>query len=359
MFTLRLFKIKKHTRRVLIFKRSLPVFSFLLATLMLLWPIIWAEEKEQFSAALPTLKDVAPAQIDMENVRFSSQDKKNQSLTVVSPRVLGTDSAAQLITLFEPTATYKMESGTELKAETSQGVVNKKDQTLTLENEVVATTDTGYKAVTKNILCDNQAGLITGKSSITVTGPEGRIKAQGFRLYNKGNNIDFTGKTDSTLKNKNETVRIESDNGLNIDQAKQTVTAFKNVRVTQTNQVISADKMTLYYLTKAQQSDSRIQKIEVNGHIVATSGIYKLTGNKGVYNPQTGAIVITENVVLYQGNSHISGEQATLNLKTGENTLVPHKGTAEKSGRVHGTLIPTELKGLKNETGKKHETSNK
>jgi hypothetical protein len=56
MFTPRLFKIKRYSRRVLVFKRSLPVFAFLLASLMLVWPVLIAEQKEQFSVAVKTDK---------------------------------------------------------------------------------------------------------------------------------------------------------------------------------------------------------------------------------------------------------------------------------------------------------------
>jgi len=347
MFTPRLFKIKMHTRRVLIFKRSLPVFSFLLASLMLVWPLMWAEQKEQFSTIVSSGKEMTGAKINMEKVRFFAQDKKKQPLTVVAPRVLETDPQKQIITLYKPIATYKMESGEEIKGETPYGLINQNDQMMIFEDQVVATTDTGYRAVSKNVICDNKEGVVTGKSPVTVTGPDGQIKAQGFRLYNKGENIDFTGKTNSILNNKDGKVHIDSADGLNIDRAKQTVVAIKDVRVTQKGQVITADKMILDYLTKQQNSDSRIKQIEALGHVVATTGTYKVTGGKGVYNPKSGEIVVTENVVLYQGNSHMAGEKATLNMITGESHLVPKKGADQKEGRVKGTLIPTELKGLK------------
>lgn len=347
MFTPRLFKIKMHSRRVLIFKRSLPVFSFLLAVLMLLWPIMWAEQKEQFSVSLPSAQEMSNAKINMEQVRFFAQDKKKQPLTVVAPRVLETNPTEQIITLYKPVAAYKMNSGEEIKAETPYGLVNQNNQTMLLEDQVIATTNTGYKITTKDVVCDNKIGVITGKSPITVTGPDGQIKAQGFRLYNKGDNIDFTGHTDSTLENKGDPIRIETADGLLVDRMKQTVIAVKDVRVTQKEQIITADKMILNYLTKAQNPDSRIEKIEAIGHIIATSGTYRLTGEKGIYTPKTKEIVVTENVVLYQGNNRMEGEQATLNMSTGESHLIPKKGTTAKPGRVKGRLLPTELKGLK------------
>ena len=79
MFTPRLFKIKRHSRRVLVFKRPLPVFAFILASLMLVWPILIAEQKEQFSVAVKTDKKNTSAKVDMEQVRFYAQDKKKQN----------------------------------------------------------------------------------------------------------------------------------------------------------------------------------------------------------------------------------------------------------------------------------------
>ena len=67
-----------------------------------------------------------------------------------------------------------------------------------------------------------------------------------------------------------------------------------------------------------------------------------MTGEKGIYNPQNGILQMTENVVVYQGNNHVSGDTATINLETGESSLIPK----EKSKRVKGRLIPEELKGL-------------
>ena len=346
MFTPRLFKLKMHTRRVLIFKRGLPVFSFLLASLMLIWPVLWAEQKEQFSLAVSSDTGMTDAKINMEQVRFYAQDKKKQPLTVTAPRVLETDVKNQIITLYKPVATYRMEDNVEIRTETPYGLVNQSNQTLVLEDDVLATTDTGYKVVTKNVLCDNKVGVITGKAAVTVTGPDGRIKAEGFRLYNKGLNIDFTGKTDSTLTSKDGPIRITSQKGLNIDRGTQVVTAIQAVKVTQKNQVVTADKMVMDYLTRQQNPDSRIKKVEAFGHVVAESGSYKVTGKKGVYDPQSGIIVVTEDVVLHQGNSHMEGEKATLNMVTGESNLVPKKGSTDgKKNRVRGRLIPTEMKG--------------
>ena len=344
MFTLRLFKIKMHTRRVLIFKRSLPVFAFLLASLMLIWPAFFAAQKEQFSLAVKS--DMDNARIDMEQVRLVAQDKKKQPLTVTAPRVLETDSQKQQITLYKPVAEYKTEKAL-ITAKAPYGVADQKNETMFFEEETTATTDTGYQVVSSKITCDNKAGTISGPDPITITGPSGKLKAAGFKLYNKGDNIDFYGHTDTTLKSPEGTVHVTSENGLFINQSLQTITAIRSVKTVQADKTITADQMVLTYLTKEQDPKSRVKEIVATGHVTAWSGNHKATGDYGTYDPKTGIITMRGNVTFSQGNSHITGDKATINLTTGESDLVPQKAADGKPERVRGRLIPTELKGKK------------
>ena len=344
MFTPRLFKLKKHTRRVLICKRSLPVFAFLLASLMMVWPMLFAEQKEQFSLAVSPDKKMTDAKVDMEDVRFFSQDKKKQPLTVTAPRVLETDTDNELITLYKPTATYILSSGVMLTSKTSSGLIDKPNETMMLEDTVISTTDTGYKAVSSKVFCKNREGIISSSAPVTITGPTGKLKAAGFKMYNKGDNIDFSGHTDSTLFSKDGDIRIRSENGLLINQVPQTVTAVKKVKVTQQEKTITADKMILTYWTKEQNPNHRVKQIEAIGHVTAESQGSKITGDKGIYDPQKGTVSMTGNVILYQGGSHVAGDKAVLNLNTGESTLSP--GKKQTQTRVKGTLVPADMKGI-------------
>lgn len=345
MFTPRLFKIKRHSRRVLVFKRSLPVFAFVLASLMLVWPVLIAEQKEQFSVAVKTDRKNTSAKVDMEQVRFYAQDKKKQPLTVTAPKVLETDPDNQIITLYKPVATYEMENGVKLTSKTSQGLIYQQKEEMFFEDEVITTTDTGYKAVSTEVYCDNKEGNIYSKTPVTITGPAGQLKAVGFKIYNKGNNIDFFGKTDTTMNSEKGKMRVKSSDGLKIDQIPQTITAIKDVTVLQDGKTITADKMVLDYYTKKQNKNESIRQIEAFGHVVAKNDIQKITGDHGLYDPKKGTIVMDGHVVLHQGDSHMNGETATINMNTGEGTLTPKKG--QKATRIRGRLIPQDFKGDK------------
>ena len=347
MFTLRLFKLKRHSRRVLLFKRGLPVFAFLLASLMLVWPTLFAEQKEQFSIAVKSDKKHLGARVDMEGVRFYARDKKNQPLVVTAPKVLETDPDKQIVTLYKPVAEYGMASGTTLTAQTAYGLAYQTEEYILFEDEVVATTDTGYKAVSKQVICDNKAGQIRSDSPVTVTGPTGHLTAEGFRIYNKGDAIDFLKKTNTTLFSDKGEVHITSKDGLMIDQPQQKITALKDVVVTHQDKTVRGDKIVLIYNTKDQDAANRIRSIEAFGHVVAQNPTNKVTGNHGVYDPKTGTIVMSDNVVLYQGASHLDGDKAVVDLNTGASTLTPKKQATQKPARIRGRLNPDDFKGGK------------
>lgn len=337
MFTPRSFFLKRHTRHVLICKWSLPIFAFLLTSLMIVWPTLFVEQAEQFALAVPTDKKMIGTDVDMEQVRFLSVDEKKQPLTVTAPKILETDSDNQVVTLYEPKAIYKMQSGVVLTSQTIDGLFYQQENKIFFEKDIVTTTDTGYKALSKKVTCFNQKGLIQSNTKVTISGPDGKLKADGFSIYNKGNNLDFDGKTDTTVFSDEGNIRIQSQNGLKIKQNDRTITALKNVVVTQNGRKITADKMVLHY-----DNNNKIHKIEAIQNVVAESENNKITGKYGVYIPSKSLIEMNENVRLYQGDSHIDGSVATLNLATGESSLTP---LSENNGRIKGKLIPAELKG--------------
>lgn len=342
MFTKRLLKIKIHSRRVQIFKRSLPIFAFLLASMMLIWPAL-VQQKDKFSLAIKPADDIKDAHVDMKTVRFFSQDNKNQPMTVVADSVQETDPAKQIITLDNPKATYKMANGVLLTSVTTYGLAFQQEEYLYFEEEVITTTDTGWKALSTKVICDYKESTLESNEPVTIKGPDGNLKAQGFLMYDKGDRIDFKGTSDVLITSQKDNIHLTCTNGIKIDQPAQTITAFQNVIVTQKNQKITADKMILYYRQDVPAGANKVQKIVAIGNVVATNATQKITGEQGVYNPDTSLITVTGNVALTQGKNVAHGNQVSLNLLTGVNSLTSPTKEGKK-GRVKGTLIPADLK---------------
>jgi lipopolysaccharide export system protein LptA len=62
-----------------------------------------------------------------------------------------------------------------------------------------------------------------------------------------------------------------------------------------------------------------------------------VTGDRGVYVPDTGIARIAGNVQITRGQNQLNGAEADVNMKTGIATLL-----ATKSGRVEGLVVPND-----------------
>ncbi len=337
MFTKQSLFLKKHARRVLICKHALPVFAFLLASVIVAWPLL-TPDKERFE--LPIQKaDIKTPSVDMENVRFHAQDEKNRTMTVIAKSVKEIDTTNQIARLENPVGTYTFTDGDVLTSKTSYGLAYQKEKYFIFDQPITTTSKSGYVAQNKNVKATYE-GVLDSDSPVTIKGPTGTLNAQGLHLENKGNLIDFKGKTDSIIKLKEGKMAVKTVNGLHLDRTKKTLTGRKEVWIKHNENILTADTVILYY---TEDKDNRVRQIIATGDVVLDNGKNKVKGDQGIYNPLTEEMEMIGNVRLYQGKSFVSGEKATLNMKTGESHLL----TKEGKGRIKGTLNPDDLKDKK------------
>lgn len=337
MFTKRSLFLKKHARRVLIFKHALPVFAFLLAAIIIAWPLL-TPEKERFDLPIQKSATKTPS-IDMENVRFFAQDDKDQTMSVKAEKVKETDPARQIARLEKPIGIYTLSDGDVLTSKTDYGFAYQQDKYFLFDQPITTTSKSGYTAKNQNITATYD-GIVDSDSEVKITGPAGTLKAQGLHLQDKGNLIDFKGKTNSKIKLKQGTMTITTQNGLQMNRSKKTIAGNKNVHIQHEENILTADHVILYY---TEDKENRIRKIQAKGNVVLENGKNKITGDQGEYNPLTEQMEMIGNVRLYQGSSFVTGEKATLDMKTGESKLL----NTEQTGRIKGTLAPQDLKDKK------------
>ncbi|MBO7243990.1 MAG: LPS export ABC transporter periplasmic protein LptC [Alphaproteobacteria bacterium] len=282
MFTLRLLKIKIHSRRVFIFKRCLPIFAFLLASMMLVWPA-FVEHKEKFSVAVPTAESIQGGDVDMENVRFFSKDKRNNPMNIVAVSVQEIDPEKKILKLNDPKATYKTADNILLTSVSAYGLAFQNEKYLYFEKEILSTTDTGYEAVSEKVTYDYDKNTISSDFPVFIKGPSGMLRGEGFFITDKGEKLNFKGNTKTLLfetekkipevkeltfdkqesyfkKNKN-SVMVTSEDGLIIDQMGKTITAKKNAHVYREKDHVKAEKIILTY-KKDEYNKNQVVKAE-------------------------------------------------------------------------------------------------
>jgi lipopolysaccharide export system protein LptA len=82
-------------------------------------------------------------------------------------------------------------------------------------------------------------------------------------------------------------------------------------------------------------SSGKLERVEAFGHVSVRTPTDTVTGDRGVYVPDTGMARIAGNVQITRGQNQLNGAEADVNMKTGIATLV-----ATNSGRVHGLVVP-------------------
>jgi lipopolysaccharide export system protein LptA len=79
----------------------------------------------------------------------------------------------------------------------------------------------------------------------------------------------------------------------------------------------------------------KLQRVEAYGHVEVRTLTEIVTGDRGVYLPDTGLAHVIGNVHITRGENQLNGAAAVVNMKTGRATLTQAPG-----GRVQGLVVP-------------------
>ena len=85
------------------------------------------------------------------------------------------------------------------------------------------------------------------------------------------------------------------------------------------------------------QSAGKLQKVNAFGHVVVRTRTETVTGDRGVYVPDTGIARIVGNVHITRGQNQLNGAAAIVNMHTGLATM-----TEDPGARVQGLIVPNE-----------------
>ena len=84
-------------------------------------------------------------------------------------------------------------------------------------------------------------------------------------------------------------------------------------------------------------SSGKLQRVEAFGHVSVRTQTDTVTGDRGVYVPDTGIARVAGNVKINRGQNQLNGAEADVNMKTGIATLI-----AVQKGRVQGLVVPND-----------------
>ena len=182
---------RRHT--VLWAKRLLPVLAMLLLASVALWPQISAQfDKARISYRKGGLSAELQAG-KLLQVRYHGQDTRNRPYTVTADEAV--QDGAERVNLTTPKGDVVSENGSWTYGESLRGVYRQHAGLLDMSGNVILYRDNGVTMQTQSAAIDLKQGAAAGNEPTHAEGPFGTLDAQGFALVDKGDVIQFDGKS--------------------------------------------------------------------------------------------------------------------------------------------------------------------
>jgi lipopolysaccharide export system protein LptA len=90
-------------------------------------------------------------------------------------------------------------------------------------------------------------------------------------------------------------------------------------------------------------ASGKLERVEAFGNVSVRTATDMVTGERGVYVPDTGMARLEGHVRITRGQNQLNGAEADVNMKTGIATLVAQKATgSRKAGHVQGLVVPND-----------------
>ncbi|MBI3512960.1 MAG: LPS export ABC transporter periplasmic protein LptC [Proteobacteria bacterium] len=181
------------SRRVAYLKLMLPAVALLIVTLILAWPqIVRDENRVRFGGGRISVDDAET--LRMINARYVGVDDQQRPFVVTSALATRESAHAPHTDLQTPKADMTTSTGSWVAVTAETGVFHNDVKLLDLSGDVSVFHDGGTEFHTARAHVDLNAGAASGDDPIDGQGPTSTITAEGFRLYDRGGRIVFTGK---------------------------------------------------------------------------------------------------------------------------------------------------------------------
>ncbi|MEE8504633.1 MAG: LPS export ABC transporter periplasmic protein LptC [Kiloniellales bacterium] len=175
-------------------KVLLPAVAVALILLVVAWPKFVLDDN-RFRLSISKLGPEQAESLTMINARFDGVDDKNRPYSLTADMATQSDREKDLIDLELPKADIALQDGTWLALTARRGQYRRDRQVLDLTGSVSLFHDQGFELRTESARVDLEKGTAAGNQPVQGQGASGSIDAEGFRVYDRGARIVFTGKS--------------------------------------------------------------------------------------------------------------------------------------------------------------------
>ncbi len=187
-----------YSRFVGLMKLALPAIAVGILGLITAWPRL-APREEEFQVAFANFNAKAIDTQSVVNPRYYGTDDKNLPYTLTADIGTQIDQQEQMVQLERPVADLSRPDGGGIVGNSDLGIFQQRDNILALYGHVDLYQDKGYEVHSSSANIDVQPGNASGEEPTHGKGPAGVVDGEGFRLWDRGDRIVFTGKARAVL----------------------------------------------------------------------------------------------------------------------------------------------------------------
>lgn len=188
----------RYSRFVGMMKVVLPALAVAILGLIVVWPKLRPLD-EKFKVAFADFDIKRVDTLSMQKPHYFGTDNKNLPFTLTADVATQVDPQNLVVALENPVADLTQSNGGGTVINADVGFYRQKDQTLDLLGHVDLYQDTGYEVHTESARLEVDHGNASGDEPTHGHGPAGTIEGEGFRLWDRGKVIVFTGKAKAVL----------------------------------------------------------------------------------------------------------------------------------------------------------------
>ena len=176
-------------------KVVLPTVATALLLMVLIWPRLYEQEGRFSVGQLAKIDRTAAENLQMTNARYTGVDNSKRPFAVTAEAAEQANADSPEIELLRPKADIVMADGSWIALTAELGNYNRSSQVLELAGTVNLFHDRGLEFRTNNAVLDLKAGDAIGTEPVHGQGPFGHVQAEGFVVHNRGERIEFSGKS--------------------------------------------------------------------------------------------------------------------------------------------------------------------
>jgi lipopolysaccharide export system protein LptC len=183
-------------------KHALVFLAIIIIAAICLWPFLGSKTDQ----AIPTDRDFSFEERVVINAKYTGLDERGNPFKVIAARGVvknKPDSNEEIVYLTAPYAEFYSENKQKYNVLSKKGEYFPATKLLKMYEDVHLRTEDGVDFKTNSAIIECTKSLAQGNDAVCGTGPQGDIKAEGFRAVDKGNRIVFIGNADITVQSQN------------------------------------------------------------------------------------------------------------------------------------------------------------